>query len=247
MTASKKQQTKRKVESLRVTDEIITSLTSIIELYVEYVTHNIQLLNKFIGHMRRVSTLRFERTTLIKFVKKLRFYNESLQNINIKEYTSAHDDLSFIVVFFGSFSIKFLETLDLLKYFFTESLQKEILSKTLNSDLTLSSETILNMDITYNHFVKFTQWMIESINLQNNLLSLEIIEFTLKCAAEDGTSPEETDNIFLQQVATVEDEEEYQYLMDQWSQVLREKVQVLEDSFEVDAAVWQENLGKIKN
>ncbi|CCC66988.1 hypothetical protein NCAS_0A04300 [Naumovozyma castellii] len=232
--------------SLYITEDIVVALTKAIELHSVYFSNHINILNKFIGHLRKVSTLRFERTTLIKFVKKLRFFNDSLLKFDISSYL-VEEDLSALLIPLGSFFIKCLETFDLLNYYFTQSLQKEIIAKTLNTNLNLSTDTIIIMDDTYNHFIKFSQWLIESLELESPLLNMEIIEFSRKCAIEDGTQQEETDNIFLQEVVPVDDEEEFESLANQWTQILEQKLEILQEEFEETASNWHENFGKFKN
>lgn len=228
---------------LTVTDGIVEAVTKLIEQYSHYISSYIHVLNKFISHLRRVATLRFERTLLIKFVKKLRFFNDSLLSYDISqlyEYT----DLSLATQQLVSHFVKLLESFDLLNFFITQSLQKEIISKTLNSDLTLSDESIVAMDDTYNHFVKCTQWMVESLNGYNPLFDLEVVNFALKCAEEDKTDLVSSDNIFLHDIILVENESQYTEVALEWVDVLVTKVTNLETEFDKLADKWHEKFGK---
>ena len=65
-------------EKLLISKEILQSVDEIKKVYFTYISHYIDYLNGIISLQRRVSTLRFERMTLIKYVKKLRFLNEML-------------------------------------------------------------------------------------------------------------------------------------------------------------------------
>ena len=237
-------------KDLQVTDQIVGSLSEILKCFSEYLSNHIHILNKFISHMRRVSTLRFERTTLIKYVKKLRFFNDVLIEYDLnkmKAYNSSNNSLCEAIKPVAMYLEKILEVLDLMNFYLTQSLQKEIISKTLNEDLTLTESSIMAIDDTYNHFVKYTQWMVESLGNTSDLLKLEVIKFALKCAEEDGTNLEETDNIFLQQVIKVEDEQEYGELTLQWAQILQGKLEVLKVEYSKLADKWHEKFGKAKN
>ncbi|SMN18847.1 similar to Saccharomyces cerevisiae YKL130C SHE2 RNA-binding protein that binds specific mRNAs and interacts with She3p [Maudiozyma saulgeensis] len=238
------------IENFQVTDEIINSLGKILQVYSDYLSSHIHILNKFISHMRRVSTLRFERTTLIKYVKKLRFFNDVLIEYDLSQLPKYNDNIGGLregIKPIGMYLEKILETLDLMNFYLTQSLQKEIISKTLNEDLTLTESSIIAIDDTYNHFVKYTQWMIESLGIKNELLQLEVIKFALKCAEEDGTDMEETENIFLHQVMPVNDEYEYASITDQWASVLEGKLDVLKKEYSMLAEKWHEKFGKTKN
>lgn len=230
-----------------VTDDVVKSLGPIIQFFSEYLSSYIHVLNKFISHLRRVGTLRFERTTLIKFVKKLRFFNDTLFEFNLQsiyQFNEGSNSLYNAIKQFAMYFDKVLEVMDVLNFYLTQSLQKEIISKTLNTSLTLTDESILAIDDAYNHFVKYTQWMIESLGNHNNLLDLEVIRFTIKCAEEDGTDLETTDNIFLQEVIEVDNVEEYCTLTLQWSEVLNTKVNALKESFNELSNKWHEKFGK---
>ncbi|CCF57946.1 hypothetical protein KAFR_0D02980 [Kazachstania africana CBS 2517] len=233
-------------EKLSMTREIVDALSQIIPLFSKYLSSYIHLLNKFISHLRRVASLRYERTTLIKYVKKLRYFNDMLLEYDISEtlnYVSLSDGIKPIASHFS----KILEALDLLNFYFTQSLQKEIISKTLNFELTLADSCILAIDDAYNHFVKYTQWMVESIGAGSQFLDLEVVRFALKCAEEDETDLTETDNIFLQEVIEVNDEREYEHVTKQWGNVLKEKMVTLETEYTSTATKWHENFGKGKN
>lgn len=238
------------IDDLQVTEESITSLTQILQIFSEYLSNHIHVLNKYISHIRRVSTLRFERTTLIKYVKKLRFFNDVLIEYDVSQitkYNNRSGGLPEAIKPIAMYLEKILEVLDLMNFYLTQSLQKEIISKTLNDDLTFTKSSIIAIDDTYNHFVKYTQWMVESLGHKNELVQLEVIKFALKCAEEDGTNLEETDNIFLQQVIPVSDEYEYATLTAQWAGVLEMKLDTLKNEYGLLAEKWHEQFGKTKS
>nr|AFV15311.1 TG-She2 [Cloning vector pRS416 pRS-TG-She2]AFV15320.1 TG-She2 [Cloning vector YCplac22 YCp-TG-She2] len=244
-----------KDKDIKVTPGTCELVEQILALLSRYLSSYIHVLNKFISHLRRVATLRFERTTLIKFVKKLRFYNDCVLSYNASEFINEGkneldpeaDSFDKVILPIASMFVKCVETFDLLNYYLTQSLQKEILSKTLNEDLTLTAESILAIDDTYNHFVKFSQWMIESLRIGSNLLDLEVVQFAIKCADEDGTNIGETDNIFLQEILPVNSEEEFQTLSAAWHSILDGKLSALDEEFDVVATKWHDKFGKLKN
>lgn len=244
-----------KDKDIKVTPGTCELVEQILALLSRYLSSYIHVLNKFISHLRRVATLRFERTTLIKFVKKLRFYNDCVLSYNASEFINEGkneldpeaDSFDKVILPIASMFVKCVETFDLLNYYLTQSLQKEILSKTLNEDLTLTAESILAIDDTYNHFVKFSQWMIESLRIGSNLLDLEVVQFAIKCADEDGTNIGETDNIFLQEILPVNSEEEFQTLSAAWHSILDGKLGALDEGFDVVATKWHDKFGKLKN
>ncbi|EJS42949.1 she2p [Saccharomyces arboricola H-6] len=242
-------------KDIEVSPGICELVEQILGLLSRYLSSYIHVLNKFISHLRRVATLRFERTTLIKFVKKLRFYNDCVLNYNASdlinedthELDPSRDSLDKVIQPVASMFVKCVETFDLLNYYLTQSLQKEIISKTLNEDLTLTTESILAIDDSYNHFVKFSQWMIESLRIGSNLLNLEVVQFAMKCADEDGINTGETDNIFLQEILPVNSEEEFQSLSAAWHSILDGKLNTLDLEFDSVAAKWHDKFGKLKN
>ena len=75
-----------KDKDIKVTPGTCELVEQILALLSRYLSSYIHVLNKFISHLRRVATLRFERTTLIKFVKKLRFYNDCVLSYNASEF-----------------------------------------------------------------------------------------------------------------------------------------------------------------
>lgn len=234
---------------LEATEEVLKILGQHIEVFSKYLSCYIHALNKFIGFLRKVSSLRFERTVLIKYVKKLRFINDSLTCYTFADENSLviqHGQLQDAVKPLASFLLKSIELLDLLNYFLTQPLQKEIISKTLNNDLNLSEECVVSIEDTYNHFVKFAQWMVESLQIENTFFQIEVVQFTKKCAVEDGVDLENTDNIFLQQVVPVADTEEYESIAEEWAHILTEKTLQLEDSFNENVTNWQTKFEKKK-
>lgn len=218
------------------------------EVFSNYISNYVHFLNKFIGHLRRVASLRFERTTLIKFVKKLRFLNECLSSYNITGYLARFDEENYGVAVtpLASYYLKCIELFDMLDFYLTKPLQNEIISKTLNEDLCLSSECILAIDDTHNHFVKFTQWMIESLSIDDPLLQIEVVQFARKCAEADNVDLEETSNILLQEVEPVENAAEYEELSSKWASVLDLKLQALKENFDIEINAWQEKFDKKK-
>ncbi|CAL9728410.1 SWI5-dependent HO expression protein 2 [Monosporozyma unispora] len=238
-------------DELVITDDIQFALESILDTFSQYLSSHIHVLNKFISHLRRVGALKYERTNLIKFVKKLRYFNDSLQisKDTIFQDTHVGDHLESGVVPIASDFVKILEVIDLLKFIFTNSLQKEIISKTLNFDLTINEDCIQTIEDTFKIFVKYTQWMLESIDAQTNLTRLEVVSSALKFAAEDQEDDDnegETDNIFVQEIIQVQDSLEYCALTTDWDNLLRARLNDLEIQFEATAANWQDKFGKKK-
>lgn len=236
---------------LVVTDDLQFAFESIIEAFSKYLSLYIHVLNRFINHLRRVGSLKYERTNLIKFVKKLRHFNDTLQIIQNNIYEDAHvgDPLGKSVVYISTNFVKILEVIDLLNFIFTSSLQKEIVSKTLNFDLTLSEECISSIEDTYKVFVKYTQWMLESIGVEMPSTQLEVVSTALKYAAEDQENENfdgETDNIFVQEIMEVKDSIEYLSLTTDWDAILRTHMKRLETEFDNMADKWQEKFGKKK-
>lgn len=230
-------------------NSIILCRTDTSRMFSRYMSNYVHFLNKFIGHLRRVSSLRFERTTLIKFVKKMRFLNESL--ISYDTTTGIIDpsdgDFKKANLPLASFCLKCLELLDILNFYLTQPLQKEIISKTLNSDLALSEDCIAGIEDTYNHFVKFAQWSIESLGIDDPLMHIEVVQFARKCAIEDNVDLDETGDIFLQEVETVSDGEELAQLSGEWVSVLEEKLDTLEAYYDETMSHWHEKFDRKKD
>lgn len=226
---------------------IVDTLQKISNIISKYLSNYVHFLNKFIGHLRRVSSLRFERTTLIKYVKKLRFFNDVLNSYDIFEDLEENTPLVDIIKPLASFYLKCMELLDVLNFYLTQPLQKEILSKTLNSDLNLPNECVFAIEDAYNHFIKFTQWMVESLMIVNPLLQIEVVQFTIKCAIEDNVDMDDTNDIFLQEVVPVVDAEEYDHLSKEWALLLYRKMATLENDFNDVLANWQSKFEKKKD
>lgn len=222
------------------------NLTNTSELFSDYISSYVHFLNKFIGHLRRVASLRFERNTLIKFVKKLRFLNESLASYGISDRMAIYNENNFAeaVIPLASFYLKCIELFDILDFYLTKPLQNEIISKTLNKDLCLSDECIVAIDDTYNHFVKFTQWMVESLEIEDPLLQIEVVQFARKCAVADNVDIDETSNILLQEVEPVADAAEYEELSSKWASVLEAKLQALQATYDDEMGQWHDKLDK---
>lgn len=230
------------------TNGIVNNLHEVSKIFGKYISSYVHFLNKFIGHLRRVATLRFERTTLIKYVKKLRFFHDAISAYEIYQEIKVDGQTPLVeaVMPMASFYLKVIEMLDILNFYLTQPLQKEILSKTLNYDLTLPEESIVAIEDTYNHLVKFTQWMVESLEVENPFFQIEVVQFARKCAIEDNVDLDSTNDIFLQEVAPVEDSKEYDALSKEWSLLLEEKVESLDIQFNHIVNDWSEKFDKKK-
>ncbi|SCV00454.1 LAMI_0G05160g1_1 [Lachancea mirantina] len=225
------------ITGLAISPEIAQLLTNAARRFSRYISLYVDVLNKYIGYQRRVSTLRFERATLIKYVKKLRFLNEHLIDVEFSEWIG--NDLASTAASLGTYLIRCLEILDLLNFYLTQSLRNETISKTLNENLVFSGECIVVMETTYQHYVKFTQWMLESLGLEDQDLTIEVIQFARKCAKEDEVDLEKTDDILLQEVDRVRDADEYHELLKEWDQVLLDRLQLLREDFDAESDRWQ--------
>lgn len=230
------------------TDGIVDVLTKISSVFSAYLSANIHILNKYINYLRRVTSLKNERSIMIKIVKKLRFFNDTLLSTDLAQlqttYEGEEPELALNIQTFASYLVKCLETIDLLNYFLLKPLQKELIAKTLNFDLVFPEDITDTVEDTYNHFVKFTQWSIESLSIDDPLLDIEVVQFSLRCAEEDQSYAEETDNIFLQEVLPVKDSQEYETLTLQWLDVLNGKLAILGERFEKVADDWYKKFGK---
>lgn len=221
-------------------ENVLKSLQLAIQSYSNYLSSYIDALNKYISHQRRVSTLRFERATLIKYVKKLRFFNEELMSMDMVQQYRGGNLIKTAVCSLASFFIRCLEVMDLLNYYLTQSLKNETISKTLNRDLVVSEDCVVFLESTYRHYVKFTQWMLEALDIHDATLTVEVLQFARKCAKEDGLDLEETDDILLQEVGVVSSASEYQELLDEWCLVLSEQYMGLTKAFEAETTRWSE-------
>lgn len=233
---------------LVMTPDITEALYDIIDIFSTYISSYIHLLNKFISHLRRVGSMKYERTMLIKYVKKFRFFNDSLvaYKENMSVFNWEGDSLRISIAPLMNMFVKVLEILDLLNFYFTQALQKELISKTLNFDLTLSDECKISIEDTYNHFAKYAQWSFGSLGTQLLLGQLEVINFALKCAEENEEDVAESDNIFLHDVELSTSEEDYAFVTKGWSNVLNNKIALLESQFSQMAIKWHEKFGKRK-
>ncbi|AGO10205.1 AaceriAEL307Cp [[Ashbya] aceris (nom. inval.)] len=234
------------VPRLQITGKILQLTEEVIQEQANYISRYIDFLNKYINYQRKVSTLRFERATLIKYVKKLRFLNDFLYTYNA-DVNMITEPLQKLVRPLGSFFIRYLEIIDLLNYYLTQSLRNETISKTLNQDLVLSQECIAMADKTYRVYVKFVQWFIESSSsVTTGDLTMEIVQFTRKCAVEDGIDLGETDDVLLQEVQLVTSSEEFEDLLEKWQQVLHFQCADLDDTFNDNVKHWSELFDKKK-
>lgn len=226
-------------EELLVTEELLRSIRQILTVYSSYISHYIDYLNGLISVQRRVSTLRFERMTLIKYVKKLRFLNEKLHGWDFPtelDKTALHELMDPL----ASYLVRVLEILDLLNFYVSQPLKSETISKTLNENLVVGDKTVDAINETYRLFIKCVQWMVESQPQQVNQssLAIELIQFTRKCAIEDGVKLEDSMDILLQDVALVENSGEYAQLLSDWADILMEKQSVLNEIFAEDMKSW---------
>lgn len=226
-------------EKLLISKEILQSVDEIKKVYFTYISHYIDYLNGIISLQRRVSTLRFERMTLIKYVKKLRFLNEMLHSYNLEKHLVG-EPLDTTMGKFGSNLIKIMEILDLLNFYISQPLKGETISKTLNNDLVVSDETIETINDVYRIFIKCIQWMLEATgkHQEDPLSGIELIEFTKKCAIEDDVDFDEDGDILLQEVGLVESSAEYGNLLSDWALVLAEKEGSLNAMFTNDSKAW---------
>lgn len=233
---------------LVLTDEIKESLEQLVAVYSNYISRYVEFMNNLIGMQRRVSTLRFERMTLIKYVKKLRFMNDILHSWKVELSGSSSNDgmtLREAIDPLGSYLIKLFEVLDLLNFYITQPLRGETISKTLNEDLVLSEETIECINETYRVYVKGIQWLVESIGGPSEgedkkypHLVMELVEFARKCAIEDGVDMTNSEDILLQDVAVVDSGEEFHELLCDWTSILGEKGTELKELFNQDSTKW---------
>lgn len=236
---------------IEATTGVVESMDKVAKIFSAYLSSYIHVLNKYINNLRRVTSLKNERSVMIKYVKKLRFYNDTLLSTDMRmlqaNYAGEAPDLAENIETFIGYMVKVVETVDLLNYFLTQPMQKEVIAKTLNYDLGFPNEVVPVIEDTYNYFVKFTQWAAESLSIDNPFLAIEIVEFTLRCAEEDNEGFEDTDNIFLQEVIPVTSSEEYEQVASQWSDVLAEKLDALNIEFEKITDNWHKLYNKSKN
>ncbi|AET40499.1 She2p Ecym_6105 [Eremothecium cymbalariae DBVPG len=232
---------------LQITETILELTEQVLQQQASYISRYIDFLNKYINYQRKVTTLRFERATLIKYVKKLRFLNDFLYNYK-PDFSTIGNPLQNLVKPLGSFFIRYLEIIDLLNYYLTQSLRSETISKTLNQDLVLSPGSIAMVDKTYRVYVKFVQWFIESSSsVTTGDLTMEVVQFTRKCAMEDGIDLGETDDVLLQEVQLVTSSEEFEDLLDKWKQVLSFQCTDLDDTFNENVKHWSQLFDKRKD
>ncbi|KAL3229019.1 SWI5-dependent HO expression protein 2 [Nakaseomyces bracarensis] len=236
---------------IEATDGVVESMDKVAKIFSAYLSSYIHVLNKYINNLRRVTSLRNERAVMIKYVKKLRFYNDTLLSTDMRmlqaNYAGEAPDLAGNIETFIGYLVKVVETIDLVNYFLTQPLQKEIIAKTLNVDLAFPGTVVPIMEDTYNYFVKFTQWSAESLSIDNPFLAIEVVEFTLRCAEEDQDGLGDTDNIFLQEIIPVQSSEEYEQVAAQWADVLAEKLDILNAEYELITDQWHKLYNKTKN
>ncbi|QEU59369.1 She2 [Kluyveromyces lactis] len=225
-----------------ISKEILDAVLQLVSTYSNYISRYVDYLNNLIAVQRRVSTLRFERMTLIKYVKKLRFMADVLHSWSFEgENDLIGKQLNEVIDPLGSYLIKVFEILDLLNFYITQPMRGETISKTLNEDLVVSEETIVCINDSYRIYIKGIQWLVESISERNGKcphLALELIEFTRKCAIEDEVDFTASEDILLQDVAIVELEEEYVDLLHDWSAILVQKQTEMKELFSEDSKRW---------
>ncbi|CCH62725.1 hypothetical protein TBLA_0I00670 [Henningerozyma blattae CBS 6284] len=237
------------MKSQKPSTNLQSSLSDNVRVFVHYIDCYVGFLNKYIGLLRRQQCLRFERSVVIKFVKKMRFVSNSLVEFRTKLDTNQLDesiDSEQLIVLIGSQYLKFIEILDLLTYYLTQPLSNETIIKTLNSNYIIPPECVTVFEDTNNHILKFIQWFLESININDSFLKSEVIQFALKWAREDEVDLEFTKNMFLQEIIQVDDIEEYEELLIDWTNILVEKVSSLRESFESTMVVLTDNIIPIK-
>lgn len=227
-----------RVKDLPIGVDLRATLGKNIDVFIRFIDTYIGFFNKFIGFLRRQQCLRFERSNLIKYTKKMRFIANSLASFKIKlEENNLHNvnNINQTISLVGSQYLKYMEILDLLCYYLTQPLKNEIMSKLLNQNYILKQECINIFEDTNNHMLKFVQWFMESLNIDSAFYKDEVIQFSKKWAEEDGVDLESTANIFLQDIIEIEDENEYNELLLQWTDILEVKIAVLESNFDFAA------------
>ena len=218
-------------------ESLLESLQEMITAHSCYLSEYINLLNRYINFIKKVSSLKNERASLIKFVKKLRYLN-NYYTFNEKIVVLAEDeqleDIPLIPIIrrVCSYNIKVLEILDILNFQVTQSIKNEILSKTLNYNIIFDDQFVKIMEDTFRVFIKFNQWMFESLeitgcdmNALDSSLSIDLIDVATKCALDDGIDLEQSSDIILQQVETCSTEEEYLITMNEWIDIIKQNLQ----------------------
>ncbi|CDO95923.1 unnamed protein product [Kluyveromyces dobzhanskii CBS 2104] len=227
---------------LAISEKILESVLELVSTYSHYISRYVDYLNSLIAVQRRASSLRFERVTLIKYVKKLRFMADALHNWSFDDVNGlSGKQLKEVINPLGSYLIKVFEIVDLLNFYISQPMRGETISKTLNESLVVSEATIVCINDTYRIYIKGIQWLIESITEDNRRhphLSMELIEFTRKCAIEDEVDFTASEDILLQDVALVESEDEYIELLHDWSLILMQKQAELWELFNNDSSKW---------
>lgn len=246
-----------------------------------YISTYIQLLNKYINLIKRVSTLKNERNLLIKFVKKLRFFNNyyyfkeliyvpetinknefkilestfSEVSSNLQELQAEKDLIQKIAIealdeegFQSGASVgsiltrivtsncKLLEVIEILNFLLTNFLKNEINSKTLNEKLVLSEEINKTMSHVYCIFIKFNQWIIEALKLDNinGNLDIELLEMVIKNDVNSNINIQlsEDDALLLQEVDECVDVSEFSTIVWQWCDVIRSLLKNFDEEIE---------------
>ncbi|KAL6926105.1 hypothetical protein ACO0SA_002429 [Hanseniaspora valbyensis] len=288
-------------ETLELKDSNIdlNTYNSIAELLLShsvYISTYIQLLNKYINLIKKVSSLKNERNLLIKFVKKLRFFNnyyyfkeliyvpENIEkseykilnqtfselSINLQELQDEkqllqqktieqfHDDDFKPSVSIGSIltrivtsNSKLLELIEILNFIITNSLKNEIMSKTLNEKLLISDELNTTISHVYCIFIKFNQWMIEALKIDNSNgnLDIELLELVVKNDTNNNMHIKlsEDDELLLQEVDECVDISEFNTIIWQWCDVIRNLLKTFDNEIENALNIHSNNKSNTTN
>ncbi|AMD21797.1 HFL059Cp [Eremothecium sinecaudum] len=231
---------------LFITEKILGLTKDVVSKHDAYLDCYIRLLNGYINTQRKAKTLVNERTCLIKYVKKLRFLERYLSSYE-PDNSLIGDQLQRLVAQLASFFIRYLEIIDLLNYYLSQALKKEIIAKTLNTDLVLDSTCITIMDKTFLLYVKFVQWFVESCSpVVENDLTIEIIQFTKMCAL-DEPDEQDSDNILLQEVEFVTSSEEFEKHLVKWCDLLDQQCKEVRAAFDTNIEKFFQLTYKVKN
>ncbi|OBA28743.1 hypothetical protein HANVADRAFT_51208 [Hanseniaspora valbyensis NRRL Y-1626] len=288
-------------ETLELKDSNIdlNTYNSIAELLLShsvYISTYIQLLNKYINLIKKVSSLKNERNLLIKFVKKLRFFNnyyyfkeliyvpeniekseykilnqtfselsnnlqelqDEKQLLQQKTFEQFHDDgfkpnvsIGSILIRIVTSNTKLLELIEILNFIITNSLKNEIMSKTLNEKLLISDELNTTISHVYCIFIKFNQWIIEALKIDNSNgnLDIELLELVGKNDTNNNMHIKlsEDDELLLQEVDECVDISEFNTIIWQWCDVIRNLLKTFDNEIENALNIHSNNKSNTPN
>ncbi|XBW37231.1 hypothetical protein QEN19_002814 [Hanseniaspora menglaensis] len=250
--------------------ETYNSISELLLSHSVYISTYIQLLNKYINLIKKASSLKNERNLLIKFVKKLRFFNnyyyfkeliyvpenldhsvfkilqtsfiesssnlqelqsekdllqqitiENFQNENFKSKVTLETILTRVVLS----NNKLLEVIEILNFVITNTLKNEVMSKTLNENLTISDNLNKTMSHVYCIFVKFNQWITEALKLENSNGNMdnELLELVLRNETNNTGNNilSEDDELLLQEIDECQNVGEFNQIVWQWCDIIR--------------------------